>query len=404
MSATAEHIPQVEVLNAFSVGGMSERRLISLAAAAPEGSTDDVDLALANYIVETHADVPVPRVPAEHFDAARSIRRFSLTKVDDYPWSDMPAETIIVMRGELDSVIAEAKSTREQRALIRRNAQQVEMRGCRPLAVAVARQRADGSRGPFQLEGFVTVKPLSVHGFEDEMTSRPGDWVRVNLWSPLVRWQHWINVALIFVMSCTGYYIMHPFVGPIARTGVETGYLMGWVRLVHYIAAFSWVLLGLTRLYLLFTAKDRFLRWPALWPLWKGEDVKNLGRVAMYYTFIKKHAPLYVAHNPLQQLTYTGIYALGGLQIITGTAIYALYHRYNWFWGLLATPVEWIGIPHMRLLHALIMFVFWAFVIAHVYLAVRADSIERHGGVSAMLNGGVWMRRGSKPVDAPPID
>lgn len=390
----------VEVIDGFSVGRLSGRRIISLASAAPEGTTDPVDQALAEFIASTHADLPVPRLAHDEFDAARPNRGFSLAKVDAYPWPDEGEQDIVVMRGELRSVLAEAKSTREERRLINLNAQHIEMRGERPLAVAVARPRADGSQGPFRIEGFVTLRAAGLAGGSD----RPSDFVRVNLWSPLLRFQHWVNVALIFILSCTGYYIMNPFVGPIARTGVETGFIMGWVRFVHFLAAFGWVAIGATRLVLLFTAPDRFLRWPALWPLWKKEDLRNLGRVAAYYGFIKEHAPLYIAHNPLQQLTYTGIYAMGGLQIATGSAIYAQYHRQNWFWQIIGMPADWFGIPFLRLVHTLLMFVFWAFVIAHVYLAVRADTVERHGGVSAMLNGGVWMKRGSRPVDAPPID
>ena len=111
-----------------------------------------------------------------------------------------------------------------------------------------------------------------------------------------------------------------------------------------------------------------------------------------------------MAHNPLQQLTYTSIYVLGAFQMVIGLALYALPHRNeNLFWQLMALPNDWFGIPQMRLIHAAIMFIFWAFVIAHIYLAFRADSLERHGGISAMISGGVWMRRTSKPVDAPEL-
>ncbi|MPN19849.1 hypothetical protein SDC9_167222 [bioreactor metagenome] len=65
---------------------------------------------------------------------------------------------------------------------------------------------------------------------------------------------------------------------------------------------------------------------------------------------------------------------------------------------------HWFGIPGVRFFHAAIMFLLWVFVIIHVYLAVRADSLERHGGLSSMINGGVWLRRGAKPVDAPEIE
>lgn len=56
------------------------------------------------------------------------------------------------------------------------------------------------------------------------------------------------------------------------------------------------------------------------------------------------------------------------------------------------------------MIHAIIMFIIWAFVVLHVYLTFRADTIEQHGGVSAMINGGVWLPLGTKPVDGPEIE
>lgn len=146
------------------------------------------------------------------------------------------------------------------------------------------------------------------------------------------------------------------------------------------------------------------MRWETFWPLKKKQDWKHLGETLGFYLFLRKECPLYVAHNPLQQLTYTSIYVLGAIQMVVGLALYALPHRYEGlFWQIMAAPNDWFGIPQMRLIHAAIMFLFWGFVIAHIYLAFRADSLERHGGISAMISGGVWMRRTSKPVDAPEL-
>lgn len=398
--------PSIEVLGGFSAGRVSGPRLVSLAAIAPASANDALDEALAGYLTETHSDMPLVTASRVEDTDRGEVQLTHAT----YPWpgqGEAPdrVEDVVVMRGPLEDVMRQSTVRREERTLLRTNAQMAEMRGCQALGVAVARPGTDGSMQPFRIEGFVTVRRLDVAGFEDEAVARPGEWVRVNLWSAGLRIQHWLNVFLIFVLSCTGYYIMDPFVGPIARAGVDTGFIMGWVRLIHFTAAFAWVATGLTRFILLFTAKDRFLRWPTLWPLKSKEDVRNLGRTAAYYLFLRKHGPLYVAHNPLQQLTYTSVYIAAAIQIATGSAIYAQYHRSgSWFWNIIGMPADWVGIPFLRLVHTLLMFAFWAFVIAHVYLAVRADSVERHGGVSSMLNGGVWLKRGSRPVDAPPID
>lgn len=393
----------VTVVDAFSVGTLSSRRLMLLAAAAPAGTTDPVDLALADILAQERPDLRVSEVLTGEFDPASPDRRYSLARVREFADTEGVIRDVMVMRGSLEAVITAVNPPREVRTVVRRNAHMVGMRGYRPLAVASARVEPDGSLGPYQMQGYVVLRPPGVRGFAEDAASRPGDWVRVNVWSALLRWLHWSNVAVIVVLSATGYYIMDPFFGDQAHAGIETGYLMGWIRFIHFTAAFLWIAIGATRVVLAFRSKDRYMRWPTFWPLKKSEDVRNLGRVTAYYLFLRKHAPLYLAHNPLQQLAYTGVYAMGVLQMATGLSLYALYHMSNPFWRFVALPASWIGVPALRLIHAIFMFVLWAFVIAHIYLAIRADSLERHGGVSSMVNGGVWLRRGSKPADAPEI-
>ena len=231
-----------------------------------------------------------------------------------------------------------------------------------------------------------------------------GSWTRIHLWSASLRLQHWLNVTLIFVLSCTGYYLMDPFFGPTAHDGLPTGYLMGWVRLIHMTAGFCWLLVGLARVVSAVASRDRYLHWRTLWPIKSKADLRNLGRVIAHYLFLRRKEPLYLGHNPLQQLTYTAVYALCAVQMATGLVLFGLSEQSSPFWRLVSTPVHWFGIAPVRLFHALVMFVVWAFVVLHIYLAVRADTLERHGGVSAMINGGVWLRRGSRPTDAPPIE
>jgi len=50
------------------------------------------------------------------------------------------------------------------------------------------------------------------------------------------------------------------------------------------------------------------------------------------------------------------------------------------------------------------MIILWAFVIGHVYLVFRADAVERRSGLSSMINGNVWMKKGTKPADAPMVE
>ena len=392
----------IRVARAYSVRKLSPGRLLAMAAVAPFDSEDPVDVALHASLHVNRPDIVPIRVPADEFSPATPKRKYSLVRVDDFPVEDVP-KNVMIMRGDMESVLAKATISREERTLFIRNAEVMRMSGQRCLAVASAEIAEDGTVGEFFVEGFVAMvleKPSQV---AKKFSSNPNEWVRINIWSATLRFQHWANMALIVIMSMSGYYIMNPFFGPAAETGHDVGYLMGWVRLIHYVSAYLWLGLGVSRLVLSFTAKDRQLRWRSLWPLNSREDVKGLWGTIQYYLFLKKEGPLYLAHNPLQQFAYTGIYVMCLIQMLSGIVLYGLYNQTDWFWVIVAYPMHWMGVSTIRMIHALIMFVLWSFVIVHVYLATRADALERHGGVSSMVNGGVWLRRGAKPVDAPEI-
>ena len=392
----------IRVARAYSVRKLSPGRLLAMAAVAPFDSEDPVDVALHASLRVNRPDIVPIRVPTDEFSPATPKRKYSLVRVDDFPVEDVP-KNVMIMRGDMESVLAKATISREERTLFIRNAEVMRMSGQRCLAVASAEIAEDGTVGEFFVEGFVAMvleKPSQV---AKKFSSNPNEWVRINIWSATLRFQHWANMALIVIMSMSGYYIMNPFFGPAAETGPDVGYLMGWVRLIHYVSAYLWLGLGFSRLVLSFTAKDRQLRWRSLWPLNSYEDVKGLWGTIQYYLFLKKEGPLYLAHNPLQQFAYTGIYVMCLIQMLSGIVLYGLYNQTDWFWVIVAYPMHWMGVSTIRMIHALIMFVLWSFVIFHVYLATRADALERHGGVSSMVNGGVWLRRGAKPVDAPEI-
>lgn len=392
----------IRVARAYSVRKLSPGRLLAMAAVAPFDSEDPVDVALHASLRVNRPDIVPIRVPADEFSPATPKRKYSLVRVDDFPVEDVP-KNVMIMRGDMESILAKATISREERTLFIRNAEVMRMSGQRCLAVASAEIAEDGTVGEFFVEGFVAMvleKPSQV---AKKFSSNPNEWVRINIWSATLRFQHWANMALIVIMSMSGYYIMNPFFGPAAETGPDVGYLMGWVRLIHYVSAYLWLGLGFSRLVLSFTAKDRQLRWRSLWPLNSYEDVKGLWGTIQYYLFLKKEGPLYLAHNPLQQFAYTGIYVMCLIQMLSGIVLYGLYNQTDWFWVIVAYPMHWMGVSTIRMIHALIMFVLWSFVIVHVYLATRADALERHGGVSSMVNGGVWLRRGAKPVDAPEI-
>jgi len=393
---------RIQIGTPVSLGRVASADVLVLAAAgAPTGSRDPVDLALLGDTTAYYQERSMPPVEVVTFDAAVPDRRYSLTRVRGLQHPDgRRDEDLVVMRGDLRAVARATRLGPDRHLLLRRNASHAARYGYRPLAVASAPVTADGLPGRFEVHGFVPVRTASARGFRSDVTTRTQEWVRVPVWPATLRWLHWLNVLAIVVLTVTGFYIADPILD--AGTGQDAGFLMGWMRLGHFVAAYAWVTMGLIRVYMLFLSRNPYVRWPALWPLKNKEDVRNLRRTISAYLLVHPHeAPTYIAHNPLQQLAYTGIYLLAAAEAATGFALYGLYHNDVWFWALLQWPVNLLGASTVRLVHYLIMLVFWAFLVLHIYLAVRADTLERHGGISSMSNGGVWLRKGSHPVDDP---
>ena len=73
----------------------------------------------------------------------------------------------------------------------------------------------------------------------------------------------------------------------------------------------------IVRIYWLF-AGNRYERFNALLPV-RGRDWANMLKQVKYYLLIHpERAPHYLGHNPLQQLSYTLIYVVAAVMIITG--------------------------------------------------------------------------------------
>ncbi|MEP7091832.1 MAG: Ni/Fe-hydrogenase, b-type cytochrome subunit [Nocardioidaceae bacterium] len=397
---------RIQIGQPVTLGGADAAQVLTLAAAAaPPGSQDAVDVALVDEALAISEGTEAPTVEVLHFEPAQPARRLSVTRVDGRSLAgEAPRGEVTILRGDLRAVMTAARLGRDRRLLLMKNAGYMERRGWRPLAVASAAVQADGSPGEMQVHGFVPVRTVRSRGFQANTTGRPDAWVRVPLWPASLRWLHWLNVLAIVVLSLTGFYIADPFL----RSGIpgssRLGFTMGYVRFVHDAVAWGWIVLGVVRVYLLLFSRDRYVRWPVLLPLKNRRDVRNLGRTISAYLLIHPdEAPTYIAHNPLQQLTYTGIYLMAALQVVTGLALYGLYDAHSALWRWTQLPVLWLGAPEVRLIHYLVMLFFWVFLLIHVYLSVRADTIERTGGLSSMVSGGVWLRKGSRPVDDPSL-
>ena len=225
-----------------------------------------------------------------------------------------------------------------------------------------------------------------------------GNYEWMYLWELPLRLMHWLAAIAVVVLVVTGLFIGRPYFMPSGDP--SSAYLMGTVRFVHFVAAAVLVMTAIVRTYWLFMG-NRFERLAALFPL-RRRDLVNLWKTIRFYLLIDvDRAPKYLGHNPLQQLSYTALYGIAALSVITGFAMYGqsnpdglIFALFNWVNALFG------GEQIVRFTHHVLTWLFLTFIPIHVYLALRADSIERSGTVSSIVSGGRFVARHEEWADA----
>ncbi len=230
-----------------------------------------------------------------------------------------------------------------------------------------------------------------------KMPPPSGNYRWVYLWEWPIRAMHWAAALSIVVLVVTGFYIGKPYF--ITHGEASAHYLMGWMRFLHFAAAGVFVATAIIRVYWLF-AGNQFERWKALFPVRKQDWINLLKQVKFYLMIQPEKAPHYLGHNPLQQFSYTGLYAVAIAQVITGFAMYGQSRP----GGLWYTVFGWVvpllgGIQVVHFVHHVLTWVFLIFVPIHIYLALRADLLERTGTISSIISGGRFVRSDVNYVD-----
>jgi Ni/Fe-hydrogenase b-type cytochrome subunit len=230
-----------------------------------------------------------------------------------------------------------------------------------------------------------------------KMPPPSGNYRWVYLWEWPIRAMHWVAAISIVVLVVTGFYIGAPY---FATSGeASSHFLMGWVRFLHFAAAGLFVATAIIRVYWLF-AGNQFERWRALFPV-RRQDWVNLYKQVKFYLMIRpEQAPQYLGHNPLQQLSYTAIYAVAVVQVVTGFAMYGQSRPGGFFYKLFGWVVPFLGgIQVAHFVHHIFTWIFLIFVPIHIYLALRADLLERTGTISSIVSGGRFVRTDVNYVD-----
>jgi Ni/Fe-hydrogenase 1 B-type cytochrome subunit len=205
--------------------------------------------------------------------------------------------------------------------------------------------------------------------------------VAVKIWELPVRLTHWIIFFAVIVLSVTGYFIGNPY----ADAGSEPGFLMGKMRFAHLVSAWVFIACLIARLIWSLTG-NRHARWDRFIPVTRARW-RLIKEWLKYYVFVRSDAPPVVGHNPLAGITYSVVYIMFGVQILTGMALHGLSDPNGWIASLTGWTFSIVSIPTARLIHHIVMWMTWGFVVHHVYSALFVDFEEKSGIISSVLSG-----------------
>jgi Ni/Fe-hydrogenase 1 B-type cytochrome subunit len=202
-----------------------------------------------------------------------------------------------------------------------------------------------------------------------------------------VRLWHWVTVVAMLFLFVTGYLIGKPL--PSVGGEASDHYVMGYIRMVHFIAGQVFAVVFVLRIYWHFAGNEwaRELFAPKLH---KAKFWSGLFHQIKWYLFLTNEPRSYVAHNPLANLAMFLMFGLVGLfMIFTGFALYSEGLGIDsWAGKLFGWVIPLLGQSmNVHTLHRLGMWIMLLFTMIHMYMAFREDILSKQSIVSTMVNG-----------------
>lgn len=207
----------------------------------------------------------------------------------------------------------------------------------------------------------------------------------VYVWEIPVRIFHWVNAACIVALCATGYLIGDP---PALLTSQEAyhGYWFGWVRFLHFGAAYLFTFNLIYRIFWGFVG-NKYARLAGFFPSTK-EKLDELFCVIKLDILQMVCKPVEsIGHNAMAALTYLVLFLVSFFQIATGFGLLSAMSG-----SVLSASFAWVptlvgGDMAARNLHHFTAWFFVLFAIVHVYLVCYHDYVEGRGVLSSIVGG-----------------
>jgi Ni/Fe-hydrogenase 1 B-type cytochrome subunit len=228
------------------------------------------------------------------------------------------------------------------------------------------------------------MNPSSIHAVTSQRT-HPVEYRRVYVWELPVRLYHWVNAVCLVVLCITGYLIGAPMRVSYAAEAYQQ-YWFGWVRFLHFLAAFLYFFNFSARIYWGFVG-NKYARWYNFFPLKAAQRREIVDVIKTDVLQTRLHGAISTGHNALAAFVYFLTFVVFLIQSITGFALYSSMSH-----SMLPRAFVWVvplmgGEYRVRYWHHTFMWFFVVFTIVHVYLSFYHDYIEGRGTISSIVGG-----------------
>jgi len=221
------------------------------------------------------------------------------------------------------------------------------------------------------------------------------DYKRVYVWQLPVRIFHWLNALSIVVLSVTGFIIADPPAFMSQKEAFDS-YFMGYVRVIHFISAYVFVVVMILRIYWAFVG-NRYAHWTAFWPFSK-KGLHNFFHVLKHDILLlpeknPKLSNISIGHNYMATAAYILMFFFAVIMVFTGFGLYA--DNATWFFPKLFAwvPSFFGGDFLVRQIHHFTMWLIIFIIIIHIYLVLYHDWLESRGETSSMFSGFKFVRK-----------
>ncbi len=214
--------------------------------------------------------------------------------------------------------------------------------------------------------------------------------------SKLLRLNHWIRAAAILILVVTGFYIANPFIIPYV-SNEPVNFMNAWWRFWHIVFGFVLIASTILKLYLFIFDKQS-----------KNERVSFFDFISpkvwfqqlKYYLFMGTHPKTKGIYNPLQFVSYFGVFIVIFLICLTGLIL----HMHVFHGGIggfvydILRPAEVLmgGLANVRVIHHICTWIFIIFVPIHMYMAIFNSVYGKHGSMDSIFSGYVWHEKHDK--------